>query len=206
MATRAAANIGHHCTGAKINGKIVPLKSVLQNGDIVEILTHPNRHPSRDWLTLAHTSRARSKIRAWLNANERERSLSLGKELTERECRKYKVSLREAGADVAWTIPFLRALFSLDPGDAAVAAMIPGQRKGRTAEAVRDPLLALAVKRPVVLVVEDLHWTDPHSEDVLRLVLDGMAAAPLMVVPASRCSGGRVASARPPRGGLAMDM
>ena len=91
--------VGHHCTGAKINGKIVPLKSVLQNGDIVEILTHTNRHPSRDWLTLAHTSRARSKIRAWLNANERERSLSLGKELVERECRKYKVSLREAGAD-----------------------------------------------------------------------------------------------------------
>ena len=90
--------------------------------------------------------------------------------------------IREAGADVAWTAPFLRALFSLDPGDAAVKAMIPGQRKGRTAEAVRDLLLAHTTKHPLVLVVEDLHWIDPHSEDILRLVLDGMAAAPLMVV------------------------
>jgi class 3 adenylate cyclase/pimeloyl-ACP methyl ester carboxylesterase len=90
--------------------------------------------------------------------------------------------VREAGDDVAWTAPFLRALFSLDPGDAAVEAMIPVQRKGRTAEAVRDLLLAHATKRPLVLVVEDLHWIDPHSEDILRLVLDGMAAAPLMVV------------------------
>jgi len=74
----------------------VPLKYILQNGDIVEILTHPSRNPSRDWLGLAHTSRARSKIRAWLNANERERSLALGKELTEKEFRKYKISIKKS--------------------------------------------------------------------------------------------------------------
>jgi class 3 adenylate cyclase/pimeloyl-ACP methyl ester carboxylesterase len=90
--------------------------------------------------------------------------------------------VREAGDGVSWTAPFLRALLSLDPGDATVKAMIPGQRKGRTAEAVRDLLLAYAAKRPLVLVVEDLHWIDAHSEDILRLLLDGMAAAPLMVV------------------------
>jgi GTP pyrophosphokinase len=86
--------VGHHCVGAKINGKIVPLKYVLQNGDIVEILTHPNRHPSRDWLGLACTSRARSKIRAWLQDSERSRSESLGRELTERELRRYKMALK----------------------------------------------------------------------------------------------------------------
>jgi GTP pyrophosphokinase len=91
--------VGHHCMGAKVNGKIVPLKYALQNGDIVEILTQPSRHPSRDWLGLAHTSRARSKIRAWLNANERERSLALGKELTEKEFRKYKISIKKAEDD-----------------------------------------------------------------------------------------------------------
>ena len=91
--------VGHQCMGAKVNGKIVPLKYTLQNGDIVEILTQPNRHPSRDWLALAHTSRARSKIRAWLNANERERSLALGKELTEKELRKYKISIKKAEED-----------------------------------------------------------------------------------------------------------
>jgi class 3 adenylate cyclase/pimeloyl-ACP methyl ester carboxylesterase len=95
---------------------------------------------------------------------------------------KVEGGIREAGDDVAWTAPFLRALFSLDPRDAAVAAMSPVQRKGRTAEAVRDLLLARGQKRPLVLVVEDLHWIDLHSEDILRLLLEGMAAAPLMVV------------------------
>jgi GTP pyrophosphokinase len=86
--------VGHHCVGAKVNGKIVPLKYGLQNGDIVEILTHPARHPSRDWLSLVQSSRARSKIRAWVNSSERERSRDLGRELTEKEFRRYKVSLK----------------------------------------------------------------------------------------------------------------
>jgi GTP pyrophosphokinase len=91
--------VGHHCVGAKANGKMVPLKYELQNGDIIEILTQPHRHPSRDWLGLVQTSRARSKIRSWLNANERSRSVGLGKELVEKECRKYKVSLKAFATD-----------------------------------------------------------------------------------------------------------
>jgi guanosine-3',5'-bis(diphosphate) 3'-pyrophosphohydrolase len=86
--------VGHQCVGAKVNGRIVPLKYQLRNGDIVEILTQPNRHPSRDWLAMAKTSRARSKIRAWLNANERASSTALGRELTEKEFRKYKRSVK----------------------------------------------------------------------------------------------------------------
>jgi GTP pyrophosphokinase len=82
--------VGHHLVGAKVNGRIVPLRYPLQNGDIVEILTQPGSHPSRDWLALAKTSRARGKIRTWLNANERARSVALGKELTEKEFRKYR--------------------------------------------------------------------------------------------------------------------
>jgi guanosine-3',5'-bis(diphosphate) 3'-pyrophosphohydrolase len=91
--------VGQRISGAKANGKIVPLKYVLQNGDIVEILTHPAKQPTHDQLLQAHTSRARSKIRSWLNANERESSTHLGKELTEREFRKYKVSLKKADED-----------------------------------------------------------------------------------------------------------
>jgi len=86
--------VGHQCVGAKVNGRIVPLKYQLRNGDIVEILTQPNRRPSRDWLGLAKSSRARSKIRAWLNANERASSTALGRELTEREFRRYKRSVK----------------------------------------------------------------------------------------------------------------
>jgi len=94
--------VGHHCVGAKVNGRIVPLRYELRNGDIVEILTSPGRHPSRDWLSIAKTSRARSKIRAWLNASEREQSLALGRELTERHLRKYKLVIKsfEAGPEL----------------------------------------------------------------------------------------------------------
>jgi len=91
--------VGHHCTGAKINGRIVPLRTQIQNGDIIEILTQPGHNPSRDWLALAKTTRARSKIRAWLKANERARSVALGRELVERQFRKYKVSLRSVSDD-----------------------------------------------------------------------------------------------------------
>jgi GTP pyrophosphokinase len=91
--------VGHHTVGAKVNGKIVPLKYELHNGDIVEILTHTGRHPSRDWLSIARTSRARSKIRSWLNANERTSSVALGRELFEKELRKYKLSFKACAAD-----------------------------------------------------------------------------------------------------------
>jgi GTP pyrophosphokinase len=91
--------VGHQCAGAKVNGRIVPLKYPLRNGDIVEILTQPNRHPSRDWLGIAKTSRARSKIRAWLNANERASSTALGRELTDKEFRRYKKTLKQFGDD-----------------------------------------------------------------------------------------------------------
>jgi len=87
--------VGHHLSGAKINGRLVPLRTPLGNGDIVEILTQPAAHPSRDWLSLAKTSRARGKIRTWLNANEREKSVALGRELTEKELRKYRLTTKE---------------------------------------------------------------------------------------------------------------
>jgi GTP pyrophosphokinase len=108
--------VGHRCSGAKVNGKIVPLKYVLQNGDMVEILTQSSKVPSRDWLNLATTSRARSKIRTWLNATERTKSVSLGRELTDKELRKYKLSpalLQES--DV--TAPILKKLGLADIDD-----------------------------------------------------------------------------------------
>ena len=82
-------DIGHRCTGAKVNGRIVPLRYQLRNGDTVEILTSPTHVPSRDWLRWVVTSRARAKIKAWLKAEQRERSLALGREICEREAQKY---------------------------------------------------------------------------------------------------------------------
>jgi len=80
--------VGHHCTGAKINGRMVPLRYQLKNGDMVEIVTSPQQRPSKDWLSFVHTGRAKSKIRAYVRIAERERSLEVGKDLLDRELRR----------------------------------------------------------------------------------------------------------------------
>ena len=85
--------VGHTCIGAKINGRIVPLKTKLRNGDIVEIVTQNGHTPSRDWLTFVKSPRARNKIKHWLNENARQRAIEVGRKLLEREARKFKVPM-----------------------------------------------------------------------------------------------------------------
>ena len=87
--------VGHHCVGAKVNGRIVPLKYRLRNGDIVEIVTQANHAPSRDWLGLIKTSRARNKIKHWINVAQRKQALDIGKRLLEKEARKYDIVLKK---------------------------------------------------------------------------------------------------------------
>jgi guanosine-3',5'-bis(diphosphate) 3'-pyrophosphohydrolase len=85
-------DIGHQCVGAKINGKIVPIKHVLRNGDRIEVITQVGHTPSRDWLKFVKTSKARTRIKAWVNTEERRRSILLGKELLDKDLRKYELS------------------------------------------------------------------------------------------------------------------
>lgn len=89
--------VGHRCMGAKVNNAIVPLGSKLQSGDIVVILTSKaSKGPSRDWLNIVQTSRARNKIRQWYSKEEREDTLHLGKELLHKVLRKQGIALRSA--------------------------------------------------------------------------------------------------------------
>jgi len=88
-------DVGHQCVGAKINRKIVPLKYELVNGDTVEIITQAGHHPSKDWLKYAVTSRARAKIRNWVKTEEGEKSVTLGKDLLESECKKHHLKLSQ---------------------------------------------------------------------------------------------------------------
>ena len=83
------SDIGNHCVGAKVNRKIVPLKYEFKSGDTVEILTSPNQKPSKDWLKFVKTPRAKTKIRQWFKSVEREKSIILGKEILDKELRKY---------------------------------------------------------------------------------------------------------------------
>jgi len=91
--------VGHHCVGAKVNGRIMPLKYRLRNGDIVEIITQASHAPSRDWLALVNTSRARNKIKHWINVAQRKQALEIGKRLLEKEARKYDVALKKITDD-----------------------------------------------------------------------------------------------------------
>jgi GTP diphosphokinase / guanosine-3',5'-bis(diphosphate) 3'-diphosphatase len=86
--------VGNTCTGAKVNGRIVPLRHKLRNGDIVEISTQSGHTPSRDWLTFVRSSRARNKINHWLRQHQRERAIEIGKKLIEKEARKYRIVLK----------------------------------------------------------------------------------------------------------------
>ncbi len=86
--------VGNTCVGAKVNGRIVALRYKLRSGDIVEILTQPGHHPSRDWLQFTKSPRARQKIKHWLNVHQRERAIEIGRKLIEKEARKYRISMK----------------------------------------------------------------------------------------------------------------
>ena len=88
-------DVGHQCMGAKVNGQMVPLRHPLSNGDVVEIATQKGHGPSRDWLSFVRTSRARSKIRQWINLNERKQAKEVGRRLIEREARQAGLSLKK---------------------------------------------------------------------------------------------------------------
>ncbi len=96
-------DVGEQCVGARINGKLCPIKTHLKNGDIVEVLTSAHQTPSKDWLSFVKTSKARNKIRSWVKAEQREKSIEIGRELLEKELRKHQYSLRRAMSLVGFT-------------------------------------------------------------------------------------------------------
>ena len=89
------SDVGHRCVGAKVNGKLSPLKYELKNGDILEIITSPHHAPSKDWLKIVKSSKARNRIRTWIKTEERERSIILGREICEKDFRRYSVNLQK---------------------------------------------------------------------------------------------------------------
>jgi GTP diphosphokinase / guanosine-3',5'-bis(diphosphate) 3'-diphosphatase len=137
-------DVGHHCVGAKVNGKLVPLRYTLRQGDIVEVVTSPGQHPSRDWLKIAKSNRARAKINQWLKVEERARSLELGRELFEREAKKYRLTpasllsgdeMRKLGAELGFpTVDDVLA--SIGYGKTSVQQVLGKLAPG----AVREPL------------------------------------------------------------------
>ena len=93
--------VGYHCAGARVNGRIAPLTRELKSGDTVEIITNPKQTPSRDWLKFVRTARARQKIRVWLRQEEQRSALQIGKEFLEREFRKRRKKVAQADLEAA---------------------------------------------------------------------------------------------------------
>jgi GTP pyrophosphokinase len=150
--------VGLSCNGAKINGRIVPLKYQLRNGDMVEILTSPSARPSRDWMNFVKTSRARSKIRHYLAESERAMAVELGEKLFEKEADKFRLNAKKIinGGDLdrlAAEYGFARAddvLAGIGYGKLLprniIAKLLPPDRAGEIEES-KKPTLKQVVKR-----------------------------------------------------------
>jgi guanosine-3',5'-bis(diphosphate) 3'-pyrophosphohydrolase len=93
------SEVGNTCTGARINGRMVPLRSMIQNGDVVEIITSSNAHPSRDWLNFVATSRARNRVRHWVADQQRTESIEIGRKLFEKEASRFQLSMKKVLGD-----------------------------------------------------------------------------------------------------------
>ncbi len=121
--------VGNHCVGAKINGALVPLRTPLENGDIVEVITNADARPSRDWLRMVKTSRARSKVRGHINRRERERSIEVGRRICKKEFRKYGLNLKKLIS--SGSFDEMASHFGLARGDDVLAALGYGKLSAR---------------------------------------------------------------------------
>jgi GTP pyrophosphokinase len=146
-------DVGHQCVGARVNGKLVSLKQRLKNGDIVEIVTSAGHKPSRDWLNHVVTSRAKQKIRHFIHAEERDRSVDLGRKLLEKEVRNYALPARTVDDEA---VAKAAAAFGLGRADEVYAAIGYGRLAPRQVLAKIVPAEQLqqkAAESPLASVV-----------------------------------------------------
>ena len=138
--------VGNHCVGAKINGVLVPLRTPLENGDIVEVNTRADARPNRDWLRLVKTSRARSKVRSHINRRERERSIEVGRRICHKEFRKYGLNLKKLIG--SGSFDEMASHFGLAKGEDVLAALGYGKLSPRQLVAKLLPPEELAAPVP----------------------------------------------------------
>jgi GTP pyrophosphokinase len=138
------SEVGLHCQGARINGRIAPLHRPLKNGDTVEVVTSPQSRPSRDWLAHVQTGRARHKIRQWVKQEEHDRSVTLGREILEREVRRRRLEVPndERLARAAETLSIGTAdqlVASLGAGDVPLGQVIKALYPEAASDEVQPP-------------------------------------------------------------------
>jgi GTP pyrophosphokinase len=169
--------VGHTCVGAKVNSRMVPLRTKLRTGDIVEIVTQKDHKPSRDWLSFVKSPRARNKIKHWLNEDQRRRAVEIGRKLLEREARKYKVPMsqiddqdlgRIAGEYGVATAADLLATLGQGKHSAhqVLNKLSPGYASQQDAESGVEPKLPGTVESAMSDAVRKLHLTGSDSLQV----------------------------------------
>src|SRR5690606_18049617 len=160
-------DVGHQCVGARVNGKMVPLRHQLKNGDIVEILTATGHKPSRDWLTFVATSRARNKIRHFIQAEEKARSIELGRKLFEKEARRFDVNPKQIPPE-AWQKAAQDQ--GMQKEDDLLAAIAWGKLTARTLIGKLVPAEQLEEKPPPGAIVSAVRRVlRPRGEDKIRV-------------------------------------
>ena len=175
--------VGHQCVGARVNGRIVPLRIRLKNGDIVEIITNASHKPSRDWLNFVATSRARSKIKHLIQGEEKARAIDLGRKVLEKEGKRYDISLNKlweserllkAAADLGFQVDdlFAQIGYGKVPPKNVLDKLVP-----------QGELKEKAPEHPVVSAVKRVLKTGSTSD---RIVVRGVDD--LMVFRARCCS------------------
>jgi GTP pyrophosphokinase len=162
------SDVGNTCCGAKVNGRIVPLRSQLRNGDIVEIMTQPGHQPSKDWLGFVKTSRARNKIKHLINANERAKAIEIGEKYLEKEARRLGVQMARIDSQ---QLDRVAADYGYSKGEDLYAALGYGKVSARQ---------VLSKVAPGV-VAEEAEETRPAPGD---LALGAPAGAPVPGRPA----------------------
>ncbi|MFH0777707.1 MAG: bifunctional (p)ppGpp synthetase/guanosine-3',5'-bis(diphosphate) 3'-pyrophosphohydrolase, partial [Candidatus Eisenbacteria bacterium] len=134
------SGVGHRCVGARVNGRLVPLRHVLESGDTVEIVTSPSARPSEDWLKIVKSPGARSKIRHWLRQARQDDSVALGKEILEREGKKHRLKLPNELDEISQTMGY-------QSGEQLLAAIGVGEVSAETVVARIAPLPKRGMKR-----------------------------------------------------------
>ena len=152
-------DVGHRCVGARINGKMMPLRTRLRNGDIIEIVTSPKHKPNRDWLNYVVTTRARNKIKQFLHGEENERAVDLGRKLLEKEARRYGVNLKTLfDGDILdriapeWGVPKAEDLFAaIGYGKVGARQVLAKAVPADSLKEKRESAVATVVKRAIGL-------------------------------------------------------
>jgi GTP pyrophosphokinase len=160
-------DVGHRCVGARVNGKMVQLRTRLKNGDIVEIVTQANHQPSRDWLNSVVTSRARQKIRHFVQQEEKARSIELGRKLFDKEARRFNLNPKT----LVETEPFRKLADEYGGGkdDELMAAIGYGKLPPRTVLAKLVPAEQLQEKAPESRVVSVVKRVLRTGEDRIKV-------------------------------------